>query len=103
MIEQGSAQTCGIGCCPTPNRQTHIMEAMSRLDTATATISKLVDDFILRVNGILREEPPTVKCDGEQALQPISATPLAYTIQMQTDRLIGICATLRGVIDRVEL
>lgn len=103
MIEQGSAQTCGIGCCPTPNRQTHIMEAMSRLDTATATISKLVDDLITRVNGILREEPPTVKSEVNQEKDPISTTPLASEIQVQTDRLVWICATLRGVIDRVEL
>ena len=102
MIEIGSAQTCGVGC-PTPDRQTHIMEAMSGLDTATGTVSRLIDDFILRVNCVLREEPLIVKGEEKQEKDPVLATPLAREIQVQTDRLIRICATLRGVIDRVEL
>jgi hypothetical protein len=86
-----------------PSRQSHIAEAMSRLDSATHRTAKLVDDFILRVNDILREEPPAVNGEEKQEEDSTMATPLARAIQVQTDRLIGICATLRCVIDQVEL
>ena len=102
MKDMYITQACGVGC-PTPSRQSHITEAMAKLDTATLNTRELVDAFIQKVNGVLREEPPTVKSEEKQAGNPISATPLAREIQVQTDRLIGICATLRGVIDQVEL
>jgi hypothetical protein len=102
MKDMCITQPCGAGQA-VPSRQSHIAEAMSRLDSATHRTAKLVDDFILRVNDILREEPPAVNGEEKQEEDSTMATPLARAIQVQTDRLIGICATLRCVIDQVEL